>query len=75
MTDSLAKAKPTRPLNFFVAQNEGGGWVVREPGTLREHKFASSREALRFALFELGDRPACALLTPRLAKKSSWYSD
>ena len=54
MTDTAMDEPEDRRPGFTVAPNERGVWVVRECCGLVEGEFASQREALRFALGELG---------------------
>jgi hypothetical protein len=61
------------PLSFVVSETPEGGWKVRERRGRIERVFASRQAAIHFALFEIGDRPASALLSPRGSKLRSWY--
>ena len=42
--------------HFVVAQNAHGYWVAREDRGLIEGVFVNQRDAIRFALFETGNR-------------------
>jgi hypothetical protein len=42
--------------HFVVAQNAHGYWVAREERGLIEGVFVNQRDAIRFALFETGNR-------------------
>lgn len=42
--------------HFVVAQNARGYWVAREARGLIEGVFVSQRDAIRFVLFETGNR-------------------
>jgi hypothetical protein len=44
--------------HFVVAQNAHGYWVAREERGLIEGVFVNQRDAIRFALFETGNRSA-----------------
>ena len=48
--------------SFVVAQNGRGQWVAREKSGLIEGVFFTQRDAIRFALFETGDRAAVVLV-------------
>jgi hypothetical protein len=75
MAEPLAKAAPPAPKPCFtVAQNDAGDWIVRERRGAIVRVFATQKAAVHFALFELGDRPAAALLTPRNANPRAWYA-
>ena len=75
MAELLAKAAPPAPNRCFtVTQNDAGDWIVRERRGAIVRVFATQKAAVHFALFELGDRPAAALLTPRNANPRAWYA-
>jgi hypothetical protein len=75
MADPIAKAAPAaRKPCFTVAQNDAGDWVARERRGTIVRAFPTQKAALHFALFELGNRPAAALLTPRGANPRGWYA-
>jgi hypothetical protein len=74
MAELLAKAAPPAPKPCFtVAQNEAGDWIARERQGAIMRVFPTQKAAVHFVLFELGDRVASALLTPRGAKPGSWH--
>jgi hypothetical protein len=75
MADPIAKAAPPalKPC-FTVAQNDAGDWIARERRGEIVRVFPTQKAALHFALFELGNRPASALLTPRGANPRGWYA-
>jgi hypothetical protein len=55
MTTETAMGEPEdRRPGFTIEPNGRGAWVVRECCGLVEGEFATQREALRFALRELG---------------------
>ena len=75
MAEPLAKTAPPAPKPCFtVAQNNAGDWIARERRGAIVRVFPTQKAAVHFALFELGDRPAAALLTPRSAKPRGWYA-
>jgi hypothetical protein len=49
---SSSKSSP-----FLIGQNGRGNWVVQDPRGLRGGIFVDRAEAIRFAMFENGDRP------------------
>jgi hypothetical protein len=75
MAHPIAKAAPPalKPC-FTVAQNDAGDWIARDRRGAIVRVFPTQKAAVHFALFELGDRPASALLTPRGAYPRGWYA-
>jgi hypothetical protein len=66
MAELLAKATPPAPKPCFtVAQNEAGDWIARERQGAIMRVCPTRKAAVHLVLFELGDRAASALLTPR----------
>jgi len=49
---------------FLIGQNSRGDWVVRDPRGLRGGLFVNRAEALRFAMFENGNRPQAVIMVP-----------
>lgn len=49
---------------FLVGQNGRGSWVVQDPRGLRGRLFVDRAEALRFAMFENGNRPQAVVMVP-----------
>ena len=49
---------------FLIGQNSRGEWVVRDPRGLRGGLFVNRAEALRFAMFENGNRPQAVIMVP-----------
>ena len=75
MAEPLAKAEPPAPKPCFtISQNDAGDWFAHERCGAIARVFPTQRAAVHFALFEVGDRPATALLTPRGAKPHGWYA-
>jgi hypothetical protein len=55
--NTMAKAEPpSRCSNFLIGRNSCGNWVARDQGGLYGGLFISRAEALKFALFENGNR-------------------
>ena len=73
MADPVAKAASPAAC-FTIAQDDAGDWIARERQGAIVRVFPTQKAAVHFALFELGDRPATALLTPRRTKLRAWYS-
>jgi hypothetical protein len=72
MAELLAKVAPKASNRCFtVTQNDAGDWIVRERRGAIVRVSPTQKAAVHFALFELGNRPAAALLTPRNAKPSA----
>jgi hypothetical protein len=49
---------------FLIGRNSRGYWVVRDQCGLRGGLFVDRAEALRFALFENGNRPQAIIMVP-----------
>ena len=63
----MTQVKPStssRPSLFLIGQNSRGDWVVRDPRGLRGGLFVNRAEALRFAMFENGNRPQAVIMVP-----------
>ena len=63
----MKQVKPStssRSSLFLVGQNSRGDWVVRDPRGLRGGLFVNRAEALRFAMFENGNRPQAVITVP-----------
>jgi hypothetical protein len=56
---SSSKSSP-----FLIGQNGRGNWVVQDPRGLRGGIFVDRAEAIRFAMFENGDRSQAAIMVP-----------
>jgi hypothetical protein len=54
---------PSSPL-FFVGRDRRGNWVVQDECHLRGGLFVDRAEALRFALFENGNKPQGVIMVP-----------
>jgi hypothetical protein len=49
---------------FLIGRNRAGHWVVRDPHGLRGGLFVGRAEALKYALFENGNRPQAVVMVP-----------
>jgi len=59
-----AEAPCTRSSLFLLGQNRQGNWVVQDQRGLCGGIFVNRTEALRFAMFENGNRPQGVLMVP-----------
>ena len=48
----------------MIGRNGRGQWVVQDQRRLRGGLFVSRAEALKFAMFENGNRPGAAIMMP-----------
>jgi len=49
---------------FLIGKNSRGNWVVQDQEGLRGGLFIGRAEALRYAMFENGNRPQAAIMVP-----------
>jgi hypothetical protein len=49
---------------FFIGKDSCGNWVVQDQRHLRGGLFVGRAEALRFAMFENGNRPQAVVMVP-----------
>jgi hypothetical protein len=49
---------------FMIGKDSGGHWVVQDQQGLRGGLFVDRTEALKFALFENGNRPQAVIMVP-----------
>jgi hypothetical protein len=54
----------TRPPLFFIGKDSRGNWVVQDQRHLCGGLFVDRTEALKFALFENGNRPQAVVMVP-----------
>ncbi len=74
MAEAFAKAEPAAPRScFIVTRNDAGDWIASEQHGAIVRVFPTQKAAVHFVLFELGNRPATALPTPRDAKARGWH--
>jgi hypothetical protein len=51
-------------LLFMIGRNSKGQWVVQDQGGLHGGLFVNRTEALKYALFENGNRPQAVVMVP-----------
>jgi hypothetical protein len=49
---------------FLVGKDRDGHWIARDSGGLRGGLFVDRAEALKFAMFENGNRPEAVVMVP-----------
>jgi len=49
---------------FLIGKNSRGNWVVQDQQGTRGGLFVGRAEALRYAMFENGNRPQAAIMVP-----------
>ena len=49
---------------FLIGKNSRGNWVVQDQQGVRGGLFVDRAEALRFAMFENGNRPQAVVMVP-----------
>jgi hypothetical protein len=49
---------------FLIGKNSRGNWVVQDQQGVRGGLFIGRAEALRYAMFENGNRPQAAIMVP-----------
>jgi hypothetical protein len=49
---------------FFIGRDSGGHWVVQDQRHLCGGLFVSRADALKFALFENGNKPQAVVMVP-----------
>jgi hypothetical protein len=59
-----AEPPPSRSSLFLIGEDSRGNWVVQDQRGLRGGLFVDRAEALRFALFENGNRPQAVIMVP-----------
>jgi hypothetical protein len=58
------------PLHHFeITENKRGYWVAKDKEGLIGGVFRTQKDALRFALFEVGGDSACVRVLPRNSKR------
>jgi hypothetical protein len=63
----MRQAEPpssSKSSHFLIGQNSGGNWVVQDPRGLCGGIFIDRAAAIRFAMFENGDRPQAVIMVP-----------
>ena len=61
---SFAPSHVSTPYHFEIAQNARGYWVAKDKKGLIGGVFRTRKDALRFALFEVGGDSSCVQLIP-----------
>lgn len=59
----LSNVKATSPL-FLIGRDSHGNWVVQDEKCICGGLFVDRAEALRFAMFENGNRPQAVIMVP-----------
>jgi len=57
-------APSSRPLHFLIGKNSRGNWVVQDERGLCGGLFVDRTQALRFAMFENGNKPQAVVMVP-----------
>jgi hypothetical protein len=65
----MSKGEPPSPSGptpglFLIGKNSRGNWVVQDPSGLRGGLFVDRTQALKFAMFENGNRPQAVVMVP-----------
>ena len=53
-----------RPSLYLIGKNSRGNWVVQDQEGVRGGLFVNRAEALKFAMFENGNRPDAVIMVP-----------
>ena len=61
---SFAPSHVSTPYHFEIARNARGYWVAKDKEGLIGGVFRTQKDALRFALFEVGGDSSCVKLIP-----------
>ena len=61
---SFAPLPVSTPYHFEIARNARGYWVAKDKEGLIGGVFRTQKDALRFALFEVGGDSSCVQLVP-----------
>ena len=54
----------SKTLQFRIGRNSRGQWVVQDEKCTRGGLFIDRAQALKFAMFENGDRPQAVVMVP-----------
>jgi hypothetical protein len=62
----MSKAEPPSPQSslFRIGKDSHGHWVVQDQQGLRGGLFVDRAEAIKFAMFENGNRPQAVIMVP-----------
>ena len=65
MDDKVEPPSTTRAKSLFrVGRNSRGNWVVQDQSGLCGGMFVNRTEAVKFAMFENGNRPQAVIMVP-----------
>ncbi len=67
---SVAPLRVSTAHHFEIAENERGYWVAKDKEGLIGGVFRTQKDALRFALFEVGGNSAFVRVLPPKSKRS-----
>jgi hypothetical protein len=62
--EPLSSASRSTSSLFFVGKDSHGNWVVQDGQRMRGGLFVDRKEALKFAMFENGNRPQAVVMVP-----------
>jgi hypothetical protein len=62
--DEPPSSSSMKPSLFLVGKDSHGQWVVRDQGGRRGGLFVGRAEALKYAMFENGNRPEAVIMVP-----------
>jgi hypothetical protein len=54
----------SRPLHFLIGKDSRGNWVVQDEQGICGGLFVDRTQALRFAMFENGNKPQAVIMVP-----------
>jgi hypothetical protein len=66
---SFAPQPVSTPHHFAIAENRRGYWVAQDKEGLIGGVFRTQKDAIRFALFEVGGNSACVRVLPPKPKQ------
>ncbi len=64
VNDEPPPYRHSQPSLFLIGKNRCGNWVVQDQDGLHGGLFVNRTEALKFALFENGNRPQAVIMVP-----------
>ena len=62
--DEPPSSSGLKPSLFLVGKDSHGHWVVQDQGGRRGGLFVGRTEALKYAMFENGNRPEAVIMVP-----------
>ena len=66
ITEPPSSNRPTKPNCFRIGRNSRGHWVVQDEQGLCGGLFVGRAAALKFAMFENGNRPQAVIMVPEV---------